>query len=110
MTAAYWEGYQSFTTQRACPYQAGNERADWANGFAAAVSESKQAKVWWRSKTMRVSVVLLFGAIVLLSAGRDATGTLQTSTALTAAGGFLTGREILGIMLRAVTDQPISIN
>lgn len=57
--AAYWEGWQAYGQKRICQYTDIKDRNDWARGFAAAIHEDRDSKVWYKSRTIVVGIALL---------------------------------------------------
>jgi len=106
-TAEFWEGYLAVQTRRDCKYppDKAEQRREWAKGFAAAVGEGKDGKVWWKSKTIRVGVVCVVIGIGLFLFGQfTANG---SSDLMRGAGGGITLSSLLNVFLRTVTNDSV---
>ena len=105
LSAAFWEGWQAFHTRHDCKYTEtdSTKRKDWADGFAVAVQEFKSGKVWWKSKTFQVGMVLAAVGIAVYFLGQSNGGSMSMS----AVGGGLTGVSLLQMFLRTMTNQSV---
>ena len=104
-SAAFWEGWQSFHTRHDCKYQNDEEdRCDWARGFGVAVEQHKAGKVWWKSRTFQVGLVLAGAGVALYFLGQHSG---YSNMPMSAVGGGLTAMSLLQMFLRTVTQMPM---
>ncbi|MFA5056498.1 MAG: hypothetical protein WC485_00155 [Opitutaceae bacterium] len=109
-TAAYWEGWLAAQTRQPCKYSEDqaedtDDRDQWADGFAAAVKEGKAGKVWWKSKTIQVAGILAAVGVGMIVWGKFSGG--SESGMMMGAGGGMTVSNLVSILLRTITDQPV---
>jgi len=104
-TAAYWEGWQAVELHRQCSYTTEVDRKEWAKGFADGVDEERGSKVWYKSRTLIVGIILLVVGITLAVCGVLAGG----GQAMTGFGSGISASSLVMTALRLVTSQNISL-
>ena len=105
-TFAHWEGYTTAQTRKPCRFTDPAEQAQWAAGFSQAVSEGRAGKVWYKSNTMRVALILGAVGVLMFAAGQYSGGT--TGNVVMAAGGGMSLSNLLSMFLRAtITSSPV---
>jgi hypothetical protein len=106
-TAAQAEGFAAYRQSPpiVCPYPDAIQREQWAAGFDLACREDRGSKAWYKSTTLLVGSGMILLAVGMISYGME----YGTSLSLAAAGGVLTIRELVGIGLRLMTNQPIEL-
>ena len=103
-TAAYWMGWQAYFTKAVCPFQEGQDRIDWANGFALAYRERKEGKIWYRSKTLWAGAILVAVGLFLWRVGGNG-----NDSGLVAAGfgGGMSASTVLKMFLQMVSRETV---
>ena len=114
---AYWAGYAAATgTYTACTYTDPALQVEWSKGFAKGVAEKrakaaeiesdeeeeKLAKLWYRSRTMIIGLIMLVCGIGVMLYGY-----YSKQPALMGSGGTLTGSSIIMTALRALTSSAL---
>jgi hypothetical protein len=109
-TAEYWEGWQAYSTRQPCRYSVEQvrERAAWARGFAAAIANDTNGKVWWKSKAMLAGIALMLVGCCLLLFGLNSGIGSSSGVAYAAAGGGISVPTLIFTALRLITKEPIT--
>jgi hypothetical protein len=103
-SAAYWEGWQAVELHRQCQYTDLKGRREWSKGFADGVIEMRGSKVWYKSRTMIIGIVLL-----LIGIGLFVYGIYSGGSTMIGAGAGTTASSILMTALRLISSTNISI-
>lgn len=105
-SAAYWEGWQAVEQHRTCSYTELKDREEWARGFSDGVDEERGSKVWYKSKTMIVGLVLLMvGAGVAVYGVAGGGGQVYTGF-----GSGVGSSSLLMTALRLITGTSVSFS
>ena len=111
-TAAYCEGMTAFRLGRDCKYapDAATDRADWAKGYLDAWTKDVDAKVWWKSNTLRAAIVCMVAGIVLVGVGKYGSFTgSETGNMVMSSGGGMSLGSLLSVFVRtALQSSPVT--
>ena len=105
-TAEYWEGWQAVEQHRTCPYTDQKQRKDWARGFSDGVGEERDTKVWYKSRTIILGMVLLVVGVGMAIYSTWVGG----GQAIAGFGTGISTSSILMSAMRLITNTNISLN
>lgn len=105
---AYCEGQMAAQTRQPCRFTDSALQQQWADGYSAEVSRSRQGVPWWKSNTIRAAMILGGVGVVMILTSHfipEQTG----GNSMLAAGGGMTVGGLLQMFLRAAlrTETPV---
>jgi hypothetical protein len=100
----YWEGWQAVDLKKQCTYTDPKQRKEWAKGFADGVKGDINSKIWYKSRTMIVGLIMLSVGAGLTIYGIWAGG----GSMVTGFGSGISSSSIIMAALRLITEKEVN--